>query len=168
MDPSRMKIVVFGPFNAGKSTFIQAIDPGSRHVEAECTEGTTTVAIDYGRADILGRQIHLFGTPGQERFEFVREITEQGMDAAILMVDCSCGIDEFTRQLYFHLAGTGAPVGIMLNKCDLENSCPETVREQFPKASMYELSARDPESARRALEQFVGSMIRAKEKNSGA
>jgi small GTP-binding protein len=161
MDPSRMKIVVFGAFNAGKSTFIQAIDPESRHVETDCSGGTTTVAIDFGRAELLGRHIHLYGTPGQERFEFVREITENGMDAAILMIDCSIGVDEFTRELHTHLAGTGVPVGIMLNKCDLESSCPGIVREQFGEARIYELSSRDPESARRALEHFVGSMIGA-------
>jgi len=164
MDPSKMKIVVFGSFNAGKSTFIQAIDPESRHVEAEGTEGTTTVAIDFGRVEILGRQIHVFGTPGQERFEFVRKITENGMDAAILMVDCSLEINEFTQQLHAHLVGTGVPVGIMLNKCDLEMSCPGTLRQQFPPDRTYELSARDPGSAIRALEQFVGSIIRAEDK----
>jgi small GTP-binding protein len=158
-----MKIVVFGSFNAGKSTFIQAIDSESRHVETDCAEGTTTVAIDFGRVEIFGRQIHLFGTPGQERFEFVREITENGMDAAILMVDCSLGVDEFTKQLHAHLAGTGVPVGILLNKCDLEESCPGTVREQFRGSRTYELSARDPGSARNALEQFIRSMIRAEE-----
>jgi small GTP-binding protein len=158
MDASRMKIVVFGPFNAGKSTFIQAIDPESRHVEADTLGGTTTVAIDFGRADILGREIHLFGTPGQERFEFVRHITEQGMDAAILMVDCSSGIDTFTQELYDHLERTGVPFGIMLNKCDLEDSCPSLVREKLPCARSFEISARNPKRAREALEMFIRTL----------
>jgi small GTP-binding protein len=162
MDDARMKIVVFGQFNAGKSTFIRAVDPGSRHVEAECAEGTTTVAIDYGRADILGRHIHLFGTPGQERFEFVREITEHGMDAALLMIDCSAEVDEFTRQLYTHLERTGVPVGIMLNKCDLEKSTPSVVRDIFPDAITFEISARDQKSSREALEKFVNSIFLVK------
>jgi small GTP-binding protein len=158
-----MKIVVFGAFNAGKSTFIQAIDPGSRHVEADTTEGSTTVAIDYGRADLLGRQIHIFGTPGQERFEFVRQITEQGMDAAILMIDCSSGIDAFTQELYAHLENTGIPLGIMLNKCDLEDSCPSLVRDKFPHVRSFEISARDPKSARQALEAFIVAISRKAE-----
>ena len=159
MNDSHMKVVVFGSFHAGKSTFIQAIDPASRHVQAEGDEGSTTVAIDFGRVEVLGRRIHLFGTPGQERFEFVREITEKRMDAAILVVDCSIPVDEFTWKLYLHLSGTGVPVGIMLNKCDLENSQPWTIREKFPQASTYELSSLDSGRAREALMDFLKSVI---------
>lgn len=152
-------MVIFGSFHAGKSTFIQALDPASRHVQAEGEEGSTTVAIDFGRVEVLGRQVHLWGTPGQERFEFVREITEKRMDAAILIVDCSCPVDDFTRKLNSHLAGTGVPVGIMLNKCDLENSHPEVTREKFPRARTFELSSLDPESARIALEEFLEGLF---------
>jgi len=155
MDPIRLKIVVFGSFHAGKSTFIKAIDPAFRHVDAECTDGTTTVAIDFGKTDIHDKHIYLFGTPGQERFEFVREITSNGMDAAILMVDCSSGLDEFTRELYRHLSETDVPLSVMLNKCDLIESCPSIIRSELPGARTYEISARNPESAREALAQFV-------------
>lgn len=159
MNASHLKVVVFGSFHAGKSTFIQAIDPASRHVQAEGEEGSTTVAIDFGRVEILGRQVHLFGTPGQERFDFVREFTEKRMDAAILMVDCSNPVDDFTLKLYSHLTGTGVPVGIMLNKCDLENSRPGITREKFPKDSTYELSSLDSGGAREALVEFLTSVI---------
>jgi small GTP-binding protein len=159
MNPSHLKVVVFGSFHAGKSTFIQAVDPASRHVQAEGKEGSTTVAIDFGRLEVLGLQVHLFGTPGQERFEFVREITEKSMDAAILVVDCSNPVDEFTRKLYSHLTETGVPVGIMLNKCDLKNSQPRITREKFPHASTYELSSLDSGRAREALEEFLEFVI---------
>ncbi|NTV00566.1 MAG: GTP-binding protein [Methanoregulaceae archaeon] len=162
MNPSHVKVVVFGSFHAGKSTFIQAIDPASRHVQAEGKEGSTTVAIDFGRVEVLGRQVHLFGTPGQERFEFIREFTENGMDAAILMIDCSCPVDGFTRDLYTHLRGTGVPVGIMLNKCDLGTSKPQIAREKFLQARTFELSSLDPESARKALEDFLEVVISEK------
>lgn len=155
MDPERLKVVVFGSYHAGKSTFIQAIDHTSRHVDADCGEGTTTVALDFGKTDLSGRHIHLYGTPGQERFEFVREIIANGMDAAILLVDCSCSVDEFTRQLYHHLSETGVPFSVMLNKCDLTESCPSVIRGEFPGARTYEISARHPESARDALAQFL-------------
>ncbi|NYT07263.1 MAG: GTP-binding protein [Methanomicrobiales archaeon] len=158
MDPSRLKIVVFGSFNAGKSTFIQAIDPASRHVEAECADGTTTVALDFGKAEIGSRHVHLYGTPGQERFEFVRQIISNGMDGAILMVDCSSGIDENTRHLYQQLKGTGVPLSVMLNKCDLSGACPAMIEQELGGAVTYEISARNPRSSRDALEQFVGTI----------
>lgn len=159
MNASHLKVVIFGSFHSGKSTFIQAIDPSARHIQAEGEEGSTTVAIDFGRVEFLGRQVHLFGTPGQERFEFVREITEEKMDAAILMVDCSCPVDEFSQKLYSHLTGTGVPVGVMLNKCDLGNAQPHIVREKFPQVSTYELSSLDSGSARGALVEFLKSVI---------
>jgi hypothetical protein len=155
MDPTRLKIVVFGSFHAGKSTFIQAIDPGSRHVDAECADGTTTIALDFGRAEIDGRVIHLYGTPGQERFEFVRQIISSGMDGAVLMVDCSCGVDAFTRYLYQQLKEMGVPLSVMLNKCDLSGACPAVVQQELDGAATCHISARDPESSREALEQFV-------------
>jgi len=156
MDPSRMKIVVFGSFHAGKSTFISAIDPDSRHVDTDCADGTTTVALDFGRVVINNRQIHLYGTPGQERFGFARQVIMRGMDAAILLVDCTCAVDEFTRQLFEDLSNTGIPLGVVMNKCDLSESCPAMVRRALPGAHTYEISARDPVSARNALDQFVG------------
>jgi hypothetical protein len=155
MDQARVKVVVFGSYHAGKSTFIQAIDQTSRHIDAESADGATTVALDFGKTDLFGRHIHLYGTPGQERFEFVREIIASGMDAAILLVDCSCNVDEFTRQLYHHLSETGVPFSVMLNKCDLTESCPSQIRSEFSGTRTYQISARHPESARDALAQFL-------------
>lgn len=91
MAEGRLKIVVFGSFNAGKSSFIQALDPPrSRHIEASSEEGPpTTVAFDFGRLTVRDKAVFLFGTPGgQERFEFVRQIISRGgMDGAIIVVD---------------------------------------------------------------------------------
>lgn len=153
-----MKIVVFGSFHAGKSTFISTIDPDSRHVDTDCADGTTTVALDFGRVVINNCVIHLYGTPGQERFGFAREIIMRGMDAALLLVDCTCAVDEFTRQLYDDLTRSGIPLGVVMNKCDLSESCPAMVRRAFPGACSYEISARDPVSARNALDHFVGTI----------
>ncbi|MDD1705949.1 MAG: GTP-binding protein [Methanoregulaceae archaeon] len=156
MDSSRLKIVVFGSFHAGKSTFIHAIDPASRHIEAECGETTTTVALDYGRAMVNDLHIHLYGTPGQERFEFARKIIMQGMDAALLMVDCTCAVDAFTKDIYHDLMDSQIPLGLVLNKCDVTESCPAMVRRELPgNTNIYEISAKDPSSAREALGRFV-------------
>lgn len=158
MPAGKVKIVVFGSYNAGKSTFIQAIDPESRHVEAHAENGDTTVALDFGRTSVHNLQVYLFGTPGQERFEFVRQIISRGMDAAILMVDCSIGIDEFTRNIHLALSDQGIPMAVMLNKCDLSEACPAMARRELPGPLLFEISAQDPESARAALSRFVDSI----------
>ena len=88
-EEKKLKIVIFGAFGAGKTTLIKTIDPESKHIEANCAGGTTTVALDFGRIQKDGCHIHIFGTPGQERFEFAREIIATGMDGAILLVDAT-------------------------------------------------------------------------------
>jgi uncharacterized protein len=159
MASSRLKIVVFGSFHAGKSTFIQAIDPASRHVDAECGYGATTVALDYGKVVVDDFHVHLYGTPGQERFGFARNIIMQGMDAALLLVDCTCAVDAFTKDLYRDLMECHIPLGLVLNKCDVTESCPAMVRRELPGSThIYEIYAKDPVSARDALGQFVESI----------
>ena len=159
MEVSRLKIVIFGAFHAGKSTFIQAVDPTSRHMDTECGDGTTTVALDYGKVVMHGLTVHLFGTPGQERFEFARRIIMEGMDAALLLVDCSCAVDDFTKRLYYDLVDSHVPLGLLLNKCDEVESCPAMVRRELPETRYtYEISARDPSNAREALARFVAGI----------
>ena len=52
MGPEKIKIVIFGAYNAGKSSFIRSIDPQARNVDARTTEVPTIVALDFGRADV--------------------------------------------------------------------------------------------------------------------
>lgn len=91
------KIVVTGPFSAGKTTFIKsiseisivsterAISDSTRRVKSE-----TTVAMDFGRITISKDIVlYLFGTPGQERFDFMWQILSEGMLGYILMLDAS-------------------------------------------------------------------------------
>ncbi len=90
-----VKMVVTGPFNSGKTQFIQAVSEidvvsTERKIssEAERIKESTTVAMDFGRitvdADLV---LYLFGTPGQKRFEFMWEILSEGMLGFVVMVD---------------------------------------------------------------------------------
>lgn len=48
----------------------------------------TTVAMDYGRINIGSKEkIHLYGTPGQERFSFMWDILTEGALGLILLLD---------------------------------------------------------------------------------
>ncbi len=90
-----VKMVVTGPFNSGKTQFIQSVSEidvvsTERRIssEAERVKESTTVAMDFGRitvdADLV---LYLFGTPGQKRFEFMWEILSEGMLGFVVMVD---------------------------------------------------------------------------------
>jgi hypothetical protein len=64
------KILVTGPFNAGKTSFIH-----SASIRAVSVDRLgTTVALDHGHVDYKGFAVDLFGTPGQERFDPIVEL----------------------------------------------------------------------------------------------
>ncbi|MDX6268123.1 MAG: uncharacterized protein QOD70_2863 [Frankiales bacterium] len=90
-----VKIVVTGPFSAGKTTLIRTISEITvLSTEKDITDSTrsrkaeTTVAMDFGRITIdRDLVLYLFGTPGQDRFDFMWEILGEGMLGYILLVD---------------------------------------------------------------------------------
>lgn len=159
MAEGRLKIVVFGSFNAGKSSFIQALDPRSRHIEASSEEGPTTIAFDFGRLTVRDKAVFLFGTPGQERFESVRQIISRGMDGAIIIVDATTGVDAMTRYLYNQLKALDAPLAFMANKCDCPGAMPEAIRRDLPGEAVHSISSRSGENVHAALDAFVATLI---------
>ena len=90
------KIVVTGPFDSGKTTFIGSIseiDVVSTEKSTRTKSGaraSTTVAMDFGRITFDdGYVLHLYGTPGQGRFDFMWEILSEGMLGYVILVDGS-------------------------------------------------------------------------------
>ena len=92
-----MKVVVTGPFAAGKTTLIRTISEITvLSTERGITDSTrkrkaeTTVAMDFGRITIdRDLVLYLFGTPGQDRFDFMWEILGEGMIGYLLLVDAA-------------------------------------------------------------------------------
>ncbi len=89
-----VKIVVSGPVAAGKTTYIQSLSVipvvSTDELSTEdIGKQYTTVAFDYGSFPINEYQIHLFGTPGQERFDFMWEVLCQGAFGLLLLLNGS-------------------------------------------------------------------------------
>lgn len=90
-----VKLVVTGPFNAGKTEFIRSVSEidvvsTERKItsDAERIKNTTTVAMDFGRITVDEELVlYLFGTPGQKRFDFMWEILSEGMLGFVVIVD---------------------------------------------------------------------------------
>jgi uncharacterized protein len=90
-----VKMVVTGPFNAGKTEFIRSVSEidvvsTERKItsRAEKIKETTTVAMDFGRITVDDDLVlYLFGTPGQKRFDFMWEILSEGMLGFVVMID---------------------------------------------------------------------------------
>ena len=155
----KFKLVIFGAFGAGKTTLIRTLDPASTHVEANCAGGTTTVALDFGRVQLDNILIHIYGTPGQERFDFAREIIARGMDGAILLVDVTSPLDTFTCNLSDTLNAAQVPFVVFLNKCDGTGANPDAFAGKFGGAlEVRSVSAKDRRQCMDALLQFAGTL----------
>jgi len=91
------KIIFTGPVGAGKTTAIASLSdepPVSTDIrptdEVLERKSATTVAMDYGAIHLEdGEIIHLYGTPGQERFDFMWDILTIGGIGLVLLVDNS-------------------------------------------------------------------------------
>ena len=126
-----LKIVVTGPFNAGKTRFIKAIS----EIDVVSTErkithrekdmkAQTTVAMDYGRVTLGENTLHLYGTPGQTRFEFMWEILMREMSGYVMLVDATDpDTFEVTRELIDMINTAHAvPYVIAANKQDVDGA----------------------------------------------
>jgi signal recognition particle receptor subunit beta len=96
-DSNQLKILFTGTVGAGKTTAISAIsDKVTLSTEVPMSEGATenknqtTVGFDYGECALAdGCSLHLYGTPGQERFRFMWDILAKGAFGLIVLADHS-------------------------------------------------------------------------------
>ncbi|MBS0657541.1 MAG: ATP/GTP-binding protein [Verrucomicrobia bacterium] len=91
MDFAPLKVVVSGPVGAGKSTYIRTLSTTTvvetDEMATECIgKDLTTVALDFGTLHIDGFEVLLFGTPGQERFDFMWSVLCEGAAGLLLLV----------------------------------------------------------------------------------
>jgi signal recognition particle receptor subunit beta len=94
----RYKIIITGAVGAGKTTAIGALtDQTALQTDAVASDlitsqrkKTTTVALDYGVVKLNDDDVaHVYGTPGQERFDFMWDILSEGAHGLILLIDDS-------------------------------------------------------------------------------
>jgi small GTP-binding protein len=125
------KVVVTGTFNSGKTQFIKSISdiPVVATEKAVTTEdrtikAETTVAMDYGRVTLDGDTVFLFGTPGQTRFDFMRDILQKEMQAFIVLVDSADppSFPEAAVIIEQFLAFANVPYLVVANKSDLPDA----------------------------------------------
>ena len=93
---SELKILICGTAGAGKTTAIRAVSeiaPVStdvRNTDAAVDKALTTAGMDYGELTLdNGEKLYLYGTPGQERFDFMWNILSHGALGVVLLIDNS-------------------------------------------------------------------------------
>ena len=128
-----VKMVVTGPFSAGKTQFIRTITE-IKPVDTErplssagerAVKQVTTVAMDFGRITVDDDLVlYLFGTPGQKRFDFMWEILSEGMLGFIVMVDTTRPetFREARSILETFRAYAPTPYVVAANKQDIEDA----------------------------------------------
>ena len=134
-----VKMVITGPFSAGKTEFIQSVSEidvvsTERKIssDAERVKEDTTVAMDFGRITVDDDLVlYMFGTPGQRRFDFMWEILSEGMLGFVVLVD-SVRPETFREakhilEVFRTYAST--PYVVAANKQDMPDAwSPEDVR----------------------------------------
>jgi small GTP-binding protein len=131
-----IKVVITGPFNVGKTEFVRTLSDipivtTERRItdDLKSTKEETTVAMDYGQVKLDGDMFHLYGTPGQSRFDFMWEILSKEMNAFLVLVD-SCNRDTLLEaksliRTFRRLSRKSkAPFLVVANKQDLEGAWP--------------------------------------------
>ena len=168
-----VKIVVTGPFAAGKTTLIRTISEITvLSTERGITDSTrarkseTTVAMDFGRITIDRELVlYLFGTPGQERFDFMWEILGEGMLGYVVLVDAerpdslveAAGILEAFRRM------ARVPYVVALNRSDgLDQADEDRIRQTLelpPEVALLPCDATDKESVKAVLLALLYSVL---------
>lgn len=125
------KIIVTGPFNSGKTSFVRngsdidiVATEKSITTEDRGIKALTTVAMDFGRTEIDGATVHLFGTPGQTRFNFMWEILAKEMNGFIVLVDATDppSFPEASELIETFSGFVDVPHMIVATKVDMEGA----------------------------------------------
>lgn len=164
--PNEVKVIITGHFSAGKTQFIKTLTNSMVSTEVPITDknemaekNLTTVALDYGTIEIDGQKVHLFGTPGQERFDFMLDILSKDFDAVIILLDSTNrkGIED-TKKFIDYFIQHKKPIIIACNKQDLENKyeIPEIANIlNIPEKYLKGIVAKDKEQVIDLVKKFI-------------
>ena len=174
------KLLVTGPFAAGKTSLIQAISqtpvvetdvPTS--VGEAVVKTRTTIAMDFGtyRPDGDDIQLLMFGTPGQRRFWFMTDILKGDVDVVVYVIDAEA-VDthrEAGDAMRALLADLRVPVVVAVNRCDDQNTADLLARQLGALASEPVIPCElvDASSAREVVLAALGAVLDRMERSGG-
>jgi uncharacterized protein len=169
-----VKMVVTGPFSAGKTEFIRSVSEidvvsTERKISSareKSVKESTTVAMDFGRITVDDDLVlYLFGTPGQRRFDFMWEILSEGMLGFVVMVDSTRPetFREARSILETFRAYAPTPYVVAANKQDMKEAWEvDDMRHALrldPKVKLVPCIATDRDSVKAILLELLYSIL---------
>jgi small GTP-binding protein len=162
------KVVITGTFNAGKTTFVDTLsdidivntDKVTSTAAEQGVKAATTTALDYGNVKLAeDTRVHLMGTPGQTRFDFMQDILTKVMDGFVFLVDATDPgrLDEAGRLLW-DFREFNMPYLVAVNKTDLHGLSLDEVRVQLnlpDQQRMVACVATNSQSTRQVIQKLV-------------
>ena len=168
MSVKPLKLVISGPVGAGKTTFVQSLSEipvvNTDELASEDIGKTmTTVALDFGMLTLDGIPVHLFGTPGQDRFDFMWEILCEGALGLLVLVagDRPQDFPNARKIMEFITSRVAVPFLVGVTRQDLDKVWePEDVAEYFDlePAQVVGVNATSPTSSLLALVRLLESV----------
>lgn len=146
------KIIFAGPVGSGKTTSISAVsDIMVVGTEAKASDevaerkASTTVAMDYGILNLDdGQKVHLYGTPGQDRFSFMWEILSEGAMGFVILIDSMrpeplADLETYLKAFAKPIAKSGDAVVIGVTRTET-NHQPDLLGRMHEKLASFKLN----------------------------
>lgn len=94
MGGTEHKIIISGSVGAGKTTAVgmlstsKVVSTEAHNSDQSVSKLKTTVAMDYGEVSLgNGDRLRLYGTPGQQRFDYMWKMLSKGCLGLIILID---------------------------------------------------------------------------------
>ncbi len=164
------KIIFAGPVGSGKTTSISSVsDIMVVGTEAKASDevaqrkANTTVAMDYGVLNLEGGlKVHLYGTPGQDRFDFMWEILSEGAMGFVILLDSVrpdplSDLETYLKSFGKNIAKSGDAlvIGVTRTELNKQTDLLERINEKLAAAKLkvpvFEVDGRKREDVKQML-----------------
>jgi small GTP-binding protein len=149
------KMLVTGPYDAGKSTTVQNMSEEAVSVDRL----GTTVSLDHGQVERNGLKAELFGTPGQKRFDWALDFLGRSIFGCFIVVDSRDPNYERVRKLKKDLKAEELPFIVLANFQNKDDAlAPEEIEEELDITTVG-IDAKHDEGLDEALQTLMEEIL---------